>query len=361
VLSSVTEEEIKLGVAKKERILRMLDGERSGEKFSSCTRTCITWDQMDAVDVQLPDAHLDPDLMVKLGESQYTVLGFEGVRSAFDVGIECEPFGAKTNMGGRESNVYVTESAFEDPDSFRVPPGLFELGRFPVHFNALSTLSEKYREIVPIYSLLLAPLTLSGNLFGVDKVMRWALKDPGLLEEMLERVSDVVADYGNRLLELGADALSMGDPTASTNLISPRTFKKFVLPNYRRLSKKIKGRVVIHICGDTTPILDAIPESGFCAFSFEGPSVKVKDAKRMIGDRMALLGNIPTVEILMHGTVEDVKRATLEAIEDGIDSVEPACALPFQTPAKNARAIAEAVREHNKETGFWFENEKGER
>lgn len=338
--------------SKREKILKLLDGERTGQKFCSCHLTSVTWDQMDAVNVGWPEAHLDPDLHVKLAETAYTLLGFEGVRSGFDVGLEAEVFGAETNMGARESNVYVTKHAFDDPDSFNVPPNLFELGRFPIHFRALSILSEKYREKIPIYALLLGPLTLMGNLFGVEKIMRWALKDKNLFESLLDRVSNVVIDYGNLLLEKGADALSLADPTASGNLISPRVFKKFIVPNYRKVSEKVRGRVILHVCGDTTLFLDAIPDSGFCAFSFEGPAVKVKKAKEIIGERMALFGNIPTVEILMMGTPDDVKRAVLEAIEDGIDSVEPACGLPLQTPMENAQAISETVREYNRENGF---------
>ena len=339
-------------LSKREKILKLLDGERTGQTFCSCHLTSVTWDQMDAVNVGWPEAHFDADLHVKLAETAYTLLGFEGVRSGFDVGLEAEVFGAETNMGGRESNVYVTKHAFDDPDSFTVPPNLFELGRFPIHFRALSILSEKYRDKIPIYALLLGPLTLMGNLFGVEKIMRWPLKDKQLFESLLDRVSNVVVDYGNLLLEKGADALSLGDPTASGNLISPRVFKKFIVPNYRKVSDKLRGRVILHVCGDTTPFLDAVPDSGFCAFSFEGPAVKVKKVKEIIGDRMALFGNIPTVEILMKGTPDDVKRAVLEAIEDGIDSVEPSCGLPLQTPMENARAISETVREYNRKKGF---------
>jgi len=54
----------------------------------------------------------------------------------------------------------------------------------------------------------------------------------------------------------------------------------------------------------------------------------------------------------LNGTVDDVRRAVFEAIEEGIDSVEPACGLPPQTPMHNARAISEAVKQYNKENGF---------
>jgi [methyl-Co(III) methanol-specific corrinoid protein]:coenzyme M methyltransferase len=338
--------------SKRERILKLLDGERTEEKFCSCHLTSVTWDQMDAVNVGWPEAHTDAELHVKLAETAYTLLGFEGVRSGFDVGLEAEAFGAEINMGGRESNVYVTRHAFDDPDSFHIPPNLFELGRFPIHFSALSILNKKYRDNIPIYALLLGPLTLMGNLFGVEKIMRWALKDKNLFESLLDRVSDVVIEYGNRLIENGADALSLGDPTASGNLISPRVFKKFIIPNYRKVSERVEGRVILHVCGDTTPFLEAVPDSGFCAFSFEGPAVKVKEAKKIIGDRMALFGNVPTVEILMNGSPGDVRRTVLQAIEDGIDSVEPACGLPLQTPIENARAISETVREYNMKRGL---------
>jgi len=337
---------------KREKILRMLDGERTDEKFCSCHLTSVIWDAMDTVNVGWPEAHLNADLHVKLAETSYTLLGFEGVRAGFDVGLEAETFGAKTNMGGRESNVYVTKHAFESPDDFKVPQNMFELGRFPIVFEALSILKERYYDKVPVYALLLGPLTLMGNLFGVEIIMKWALKEKKLFESLLNRISDIVVDYGNLLLEKGADALSLGDPTASGNLISPRVFKNFIVPNYRKVSERVKGRIVLHVCGDTTPFLDAVPDSGFCAFSFEGPAVKVKKAKEIIGDRMALFGNIPTIEVLMKGTPNDVKKAVLEAIEDGIDSVEPACGLPLQTPIANARAISETVREYNLKRGF---------
>jgi [methyl-Co(III) methanol-specific corrinoid protein]:coenzyme M methyltransferase len=338
--------------SKRGRILRMLDGERTGEIFCSCNLTTVTWDTMDAIGVYWPEAHMDPELMVKLGESQYTLLGFESVRSGFDVGTEAQALGAEVNMGGRSSNVYVTKPAFDDPDSFAVPQNLFKLGRFPVHFKALNILRDKYRDKVPIYALFMGPMTLLGGLFKIESIMRWSRKEPTLFRGLLEKVSDITANYGNLLIENGADALSMGDPIASGNLISPKVFKEFLIPIYRKLSEEIKGRVILHICGDTNQILDLMSETRFCGFSFEGPVVPVKKVKEIIGDRMALFGDIPTVNVLMNGTVDDVKSAVIKAIEGGVDSVAPACAFPLQTPIANQRTIAETVRQYNKSKGF---------
>lgn len=52
------------------------------------------------------------------------------------------------------------------------------------------------------------------------------------------------------------------------------------------------------------------------------------------------------------GTVDSVKRAVLEAIEDGIDGVVLACSLPLQTPIDNVWAILVTVKDYNKNRGF---------
>ncbi len=334
--------------SKKERILRMLDGERTGEIFCTSNVTSVTSELMQEMNVFWPDAHLDPELMAKLSEGQYTIFGFDSVRSCFDVGVEAEAFGSNINYGNKERNLYVTEPAFENLDLFDIPPNIFELGRFPIHFNALSILYNKYHQQVPIYALILGPLTLMGHLYGVDKIMRLSLKDRNLFFKLLENVTNFVVLYGNKLLETGADALAMGDPTASANLISPKVFKEFMLPVYKKLSSEIKGRVILHICGDTTLFLKDIKETGFCAFSFEGPAVKVEAAKEVLGNTMALFGNIPTVSVLMNGTPSDVEKSVYEAISGGINSVVAACSLPLQTPTTNIKTMVKNVEEANK-------------
>jgi len=49
---------------------------------------------------------------------------------------------------------------------------------------------------------------------------------------------------------------------------------------------------------------------------------------------------------------DDVRRAVMNAIEEGIDSVVPACSLLHQTLVNNARAISETVVKCNQNKGF---------
>jgi [methyl-Co(III) methanol-specific corrinoid protein]:coenzyme M methyltransferase len=336
----------------REKMLRMLDGERTGEVFCSSNLSVYTWEQMGIVNAFYPEAHSDPDVMVRLAESQHTVLGFQSVRTGFCTTVEAEAFGAQVIMGDKESLPYVVKPAFNEPDAFIVPSNLFTLGRFPVQFKALSRLVEKYGNIIPVYGLVVGPLSILGHLFGVEKVMRWSGREQALFRELLEKVSDVVASYGNELIKRGADVIQMADPTASGSLVSPRVFKQFLVPIYKKLRGAIKGRVILHICGDTTLFLESILDTGFCGFSFEGPTVSVKQVKEVFGNRMALFGNIPTIDVLVNGTVDDVRKATMTAIEEGINSVAPACGMPTQTPLVNAKAMPDTVGDFNKKMGF---------
>lgn len=336
----------------RDKILRMLDGERTGEVFCSSNLSVYTWEQMVIVNAFYPEAHLDPDVMVRLAESQHTVVGFQSVRTGFCTTVEAEAFGAQVIMGDSENLPYVVKPAFNDPDAFIVPSNVFTLKRFPVQFEALSRLVKKYGNMLPVYGLLVGPLSILGHLFGVEKVMRWSGREQALFRELLEKVSDLVAAYGNELIRRGADVVQMADPTASGNLVSPRVFKQYLVPIYKKLSGEIKGRVILHICGDTTLFLESILDTGFCGFSFEGPTVRVRQVKEVLGDRMALFGNIPTIDVLVNGTVDDVRRATMTAIEEGINSVAPACGMPIQTPLANAKAMPDAVHDFNRRMGF---------
>ena len=97
----------------KERVLSMLDGARTGESFCSCNVMDITWYQMDALNIYFPEAHYDPFLMAKLGESQHTLLGYQSVSSGFFTGLEAQILGAEVNMGSKECFAYIKKPAFK--------------------------------------------------------------------------------------------------------------------------------------------------------------------------------------------------------------------------------------------------------
>ena len=141
----------------------------------------------------------------------------------------------------------------------------------------------------------------------------------------------------------------MPDPTASGDLLSPVAFDKYLNPIYRRFTRAIKDvPSYLHICGDTTGFLMYAPYSGFDAFSYEAPGCYTIDAKRAIGDRMALIGSLETIRTIMLGSPELIEKEALQDLRDGTDILCPACGTPPYTPLENIKALVDAAKPKEK-------------
>jgi [methyl-Co(III) methanol-specific corrinoid protein]:coenzyme M methyltransferase len=87
--------------------------------------------------------------------------------------------------------------------------------------------------------------------------------------------------------------------------------------------------------------------SGFEGLSIE-EKVDAKYAKRIIGDRACLIGNVSPVQILLSTPAEEVKRQAKKCIEDGVDILAPGCGIAPHTSLENLRAFVEARDEYYK-------------
>jgi len=153
------------------------------------------------------------------------------------------------------------------------------------------------------------------------------------------------------LIKAGAHLTSMGDSLASPDVTSPRLFERFARPYEERLIKDLTADgifVVIHICGDTSRILDIMAEYEPCGFELDYKTDAVK-AKRTAGKRHVLFGNIDPSGVLANGTVEEVRASTRHLIStwkpEGRFILNAGCAIPPTAPSENIRALVETARE----------------
>ena len=77
----------------------------------------------------------------------------------------------------------------------------------------------------------------------------------------------------------GADVISIADPVASPDLMSPDSFKKELQSSLQRFSSKIDSVTVLHICGNVSHILDCMADRGFEGLSVEEKVGSIKNAK----------------------------------------------------------------------------------
>lgn len=326
-------------------VLRILRGNRSEGPVCASPLVTVTGDQMRATGCFYPDAHSIPRQMAELARSAYTDLGFQGIRVPFDLCVEAEALGCRIKVGDAETPPSVAGMALDGRETLMIPADVYRRGRLKVVIEAVKILSREFGDQVTLFAGIVGPLTLLGHLFEVQRLMRWPIKDPLRLDWNCEIAADFLAEYANRLLESGGHAVIISDPTASGHLLSRKHFEKHALPVYQRMRKKIAGPVVLHICGNTNSYLDLLPLTGFEGFSFEGPAVSVKAVRQIVGEKMAVVGNIPTHGLLLAGTPPRVRMVCLQALDDGVDLLAPACGFPLRTPSENLKAMVRSVEE----------------
>jgi MtaA/CmuA family methyltransferase len=153
------------------------------------------------------------------------------------------------------------------------------------------------------------------------------------------------------LSKAGAHLTSMGDSFAGPDVTSPRMFDRFARPYEERLVKDLTADGifgVIHICGDTSRILDMMAEYEPCGFELDYKTDAVK-AKRTAGKSHVLFGNIDPSGVLANGTVAEVKEATRQLISTwkpgGRFILNSGCAIPPTTPPDNIRAMIQTAKE----------------
>jgi MtaA/CmuA family methyltransferase len=119
-----------------------------------------------------------------------------------------------------------------------------------------------------------------------------------------------------------------------------------VLPHLQRFIKGLKIPTILHVCGDTEPILDMMAETGANILSLD-QCMDLAKAKQRLDGHCGIGGNVDPINILLLGTVEDVKRETLKCLEQGGKKgyvLMAGCAVPPRTPTENLKAMIETAR-----------------
>lgn len=152
----------------------------------------------------------------------------------------------------------------------------------------------------------------------------------------------------------------MYEPSVAADLLPPDLFDEFVGRPLERIAKAADFNMVLHVCGDTTPILKNTLNLGYNGFSFED-CVNVKEANKIkynLNSDTQLVGNVAT-DSLFHGKLESIREESFRALDNGIDILGSSCCVPPGTPFKAIQAMVNA-RDEYYELGLEYRREKNE-
>lgn len=331
----------------KTRLFAALEG-KPVDKVPVCsvTQTGIV-ELMDIVSAPWPEAHTNPELMAKLAIANHELSGLEAVRVPYCLTVLVEALGCEINMGTKNRQPSVTAHPYpKDLEGAAIPADLLQRGRIPAVLEAIKIIREKVGPDVPIIGGMEGPITVASDLVSVKSFMKWSLKKTDLFEQALDLATEAAIVYANALVEAGADVISVADPVASPDLMSPDSFKKFLKARLQKFSSSVNSVTVLHICGNVNPILSDMADCGFEGLSVEEKIGSPKKAKEVIGDRARFVGNISSPFTLLPGPIDKIKAEARQALADGVDVLAPGCGIAPMTPLENIKAMVAARDEY---------------
>lgn len=336
----------------KEEIIAVLSGEDIGYFPRSIPVFTPVVDMMNVVNAYFPSANYTGEEMANLAVCSHSLAKWHSTMIPWASTVEMEALGCE--VINKEDDIagypQCKKKAFDEPYDVVIPEDILEKGSFPAVFEATRIVRKKldddYTETIPIVSMFQGPFTIASYIIGVNEMFKLTLKDKERAAFVLDKVADLLIMYGSEMLKNGGDLINMADPVAEG--LMPRVFTNLVVPVYRKITEGIKGEKMIHVCGRTQKIAPLLPETGFNAFSFDYPAIEVKYLKEALGDKMKLVGSVPTVTHFLEGKPQDVIDMSHWMIESGVDILSPSCGLPQYSPLENVKAMADAIEIWNK-------------
>lgn len=229
-----------------------------------------------------------------------------------------------------------------------------EKGRTGIYLEGLRGLKEELGNSIYITGRIAAPFSSVALILGIEGTLILMLEKPELLKQYMEFFLEYNDIFAKAQLEAGADAIWLGDCVATSHFISPQHYQDFAAEYAKRscdLIQKRGGIVFYHGCEKSLPHLRIMAELGFSAINI-GEGVDIGKVKKEIGDKVCIMGNLDTINVLTQKSEVEVENEVGTIVKkgkagggyifctgEGITSI---------TPEENVRAMIRGVRKYGK-------------
>jgi hypothetical protein len=225
-----------------------------------------------------------------------------------------------------------------------VGPGL--LAEIPPYM--LATVDEVVRRVgddCSVHAEVFSPFTHLMELFGYEAGLMGLADDPAKGEAILDGLTGAPVALALAYAARRVDAILISSAFAGAGFISKGYYERFVLPYERRLIAAVKAArpdlpVYTHTCGAIGDRLDLMEATGLDGIDTLDPpplgTVELAEAKRRLGSRVFLKGNVDSVNTLLAADAAACEAALRRTLAAG----KPGGAYVFSTACSVAPRVA---------------------
>ena len=332
----------------KERLSRVLTKRSIDRSPVICTggmMNAAIVDVMKATGHTLPEAHGDAGLMAELALDVSRHTGFENLGIPFCMTVEAEVLGSEVTYGTLACEPKITREVYSSVHDVTLKniSGMLGEGRMETVVQATYLLSRKQPDI-PVIGNLTGPISTAASLVDPVPFLKELRKSRDGAHRVLDYVSDLLLEFALKMIDQGATAISIGDPTATGEILGPKMFEEYAVRYLNKIIAGIHDRgapVIVHICGNMSSVWKLIPELRANAISTDA-IVSLPKLKQDF--KLTTMGNLSTY-LLEYGPSEKVAARARILVREGVDIISPACGLSTSTKLEHIQAMTTVVKE----------------
>jgi len=241
-------------------------------------------------------------------------------------------FGAKIKLPvkGSPSTVEYAVKEGELPELPEIPPE---------KMSHIELLLDKYEFVAGNLRL---PFTFASTLlYPLEKFLLEMKLNRRFVHELVEFAYRYNLELARAMIDAGAGAIYMEDPSASSNLISPQDYREFAYPYEKKLIAEVSKHVpvIFHICGNITPILEDVLKLPISFLSID-ENLNIFE----LHSRIPVWGNIAPSR-LVASTPEEIFTMSGEIVKlkDRV-ILSSGCVVPANAKPENIKAMVKASK-----------------
>ena len=279
------------------------------------------------------------------------VMFLPGLWSEYGMCTEPSAFGARCTFPPNEfPHAHKVIMTADDIETLPAPnprtDGLlpFVLNRLKIAQPWIEKVGHKIR-----FAVARGPLNIASYLMGTSEFLTLLMMDPEKAEKLVKKITAFLKDW----LELQRETFPSIDGIFLLDdiigFVGEAEFRTIGLPYFKELFETDVSVGFLHndaLCTVSAPFL---PEMGVNLFNM-GFDISLNEVKRLTGNKVTLLGNIPPRDVLASGTPGDVSRVTTELINSLEDRsrIILSCGggMPPAVKSENIAAFLHAVKSH---------------
>lgn len=240
------------------------------------------------------------------------------------------------------SNVDIANLNPIDPKTAGMMPQALEEYRY-FHSYMDSAYADQYGYLNGI-AVSFGPVELAAVLMGHESFFLNLISDRKSIHELLKKTTESVIRWLRAHEDVNGKLRRIGIADHIPGQVSVEHFEEFWLPYTQQIANAFPDSMLIYHNEYPVPYLDALSKCQFQVFHFGG---ELTAAKKSLGEKITLMGNLHPVHLMLNGSREDVFDEALNVLKEGSQGggflLSTAGGIAPDTPQENLEAMREAL------------------